>query len=515
MNGVRTTFMRRGYMLTALSALLLLAASSGTASAQSVGFVGSSGTLAEAASFESGAFEGPHAITVKGTGIPESQRARILGNLALTVTGTGRYAIVNPEGGLSVIPTPLPTGGESINLTFAQFNDNDEATLLVVQGATDGARDNNWHDERITFTLTGSAATSISQNVYAVMVDDSHVAPVATFSAPSFTLTEGSDRAVSLDIVSGTTGRADITIPSVLFSGQDGTVAVGVSNHQMVTIGGPTDGCAPPASSGGNLHGQTRKAIHIALGSEWGDVNSGRVGEFGRTARLSTASTGGTISDLVGTNGDGAAAGMTITACDVSGFRNQSITLTILEGTPGAGRLVELPHLASRGDIAIGPPLMVTVDSNEAAPTLSFSPTDVTIDEGDSVSTRLIADGMSATEVGMVKLMVEGDAMVDLYHEDTMLEEMDGYVMVDMGRSNSARLTAMSMESRELQDGDMAYKAWKLVDGSSDAMIGDDSWFRVDVRGSTAVPALPLIGQLLLALFLMAGGSKLYRRRRG
>ena len=34
MNGVRTTFMRRGYLLTALSALLLLAASVGTAAAQ-------------------------------------------------------------------------------------------------------------------------------------------------------------------------------------------------------------------------------------------------------------------------------------------------------------------------------------------------------------------------------------------------------------------------------------------------------------------------------------------------
>ena len=49
------------------------------------------------------------------------------------------------------------------------------------------------------------------------------------------------------------------------------------------------------------------------------------------------------------------------------------------------------------------------------------------------------------------------------------------------------------------------------MEGSSDAMIGDDYWFRVDVMGSTAVPALPLVGQLLLALFLMAGGSRLYR----
>ena len=115
----------------------------------------------------------------------------------------------------------------------------------------------------------------------------------------------------------------------------------------------------------------------------------------------------------------------------------------------------------------------------------------------------------------MVKLMVEGDAMVDLYHEDTMLEEVGGYVTVDLGMGNSARLTAMSTSDPDLMDGEMKSKSWKLVEGSSDAMIGDDSWFRVEVRGSTAVPALPLVGQLLLALFLMAGGSRLYRRRQG
>ena len=42
MNGARSTFMRKGYLLTALAAAVLLAASSGTAYAQSVGFVGTS-----------------------------------------------------------------------------------------------------------------------------------------------------------------------------------------------------------------------------------------------------------------------------------------------------------------------------------------------------------------------------------------------------------------------------------------------------------------------------------------
>ena len=68
----------------------------------------------------------------------------------------------------------------------------------------------------------------------------------------------------------------------------------------------------------------------------------------------------------------------------------------------------------------------------------------------------------------------------------------------------------MSHSDPDLMDGDTAYKAWKLMEGATDgADIGDGYWFRVDVMGSTAVPALPLVGQLLLALFLMAGGARL------
>ena len=40
MNGARSTFMRKGYWLTALAAIVLLAASPGTALAQSVGIRG-------------------------------------------------------------------------------------------------------------------------------------------------------------------------------------------------------------------------------------------------------------------------------------------------------------------------------------------------------------------------------------------------------------------------------------------------------------------------------------------
>ena len=170
----------------------------------------------------------------------------------------------------------------------------------------------------------------------------------------------------------------------------------------------------------------------------------------------------------------------------------------------------------SIGDITIGAPLTVSIDSDEALPTLSFSPTDVTIDEGGSTSTVLLAEGTRAADVKMVKLMVEGDAMVSLMQDGEMLEEMNGYVMVDLGGNSSARLEAMSHSDPDLMDGDMAFKAWKLMEDSAEGVnIGEGYWFKVDVMGLTAVPALPLIGQLLLALFLMAGGARLYRRRQG
>ena len=507
MNGARTTFMRRGYLLTALAAAVLLAASPGIASAQSVGFTESSGSVAEAASHEAGALEGPTRNTIRASGVPTvpAQRTTLLDGVVLNVNGTVRYAIVNPTTGRPGTPTAATgtaTAPVAIAIGAANFSTSNEASLMVVQGGaagdTDGGTDTNWLNEMIRFTLNAGTGVDVSPATYTLTVNDADVAPVAKFTAPSFTLTEGSERDLALDIVSGTTGR-DTGLPgaATAATGNGGNIVVSVSNHQMVTIGG-ADSMCPAADMG-------RKAIHLALGAFWGATPDADA--FGRTARIATDATAGTIEAIAAADAD---ADITAMACNVSGFRNQSVTLTILPNN-----LSEPATARVRGDITVGSPLTITVDSDEMAPTLSFSPTDVTIDEGGSTSTRLIADGASATEVGLVKLMVEGDAMVSLMHEDTMLEEMDGYVMVDMGMSNSVRLTAMSHSDPDLMDGETKYKAWKLMEGSSDAAIGDDYWFRVDVMGSTAVPALPLVGQLLLALFLMAGGSRLYRRRNG
>ena len=535
MNGVRSTFMRRGYLLTALSALLLLAASVGTAEAQrvSVGFVETSGEVSEKAFLDVNSLEAPQQVTVRVQGLAAGSRrggditASLGGNITITpskpvyigrVTPTGYNNGASPNASPAV-PATLANATTAFAISSSHFTHSDEVVLVVAQSQT-GSPDGNWLEETVelrlrvgTYTPDGGSETeasgSVSPDVFALTVNESHVAPVAKFQQPDFTLSEQSTRVVSADISSGIQGLplpGDGTNFAGMANAFPGTLSVRVGNHQLVTLG-----ACPTRGDGTGQY--NRKLFRIGFdGSsptdavDWAQTNFTNTGVLTTVATIQALAEGGTTDDT-------ASADMIIEGCgDGAGIRDPYITLTVMSsGLSGYTRAGP-----TYGSIETGPPLMVSIDSDEAAPTLSFSPTDVTIDEGSSVETVLLAEGPNANDVRTVKLMVEGDAMVDLYQGDEMLEEMNGYVMVDLGGNSSARLTAMSMESRELQDGDMAYKAWKLMDGAAEGVnIGDDYWFRVDVVGMTAVPALPLIGQLLLALFLMAGGSRLYRRRRG
>ena len=83
------------------------------------------------------------------------------------------------------------------------------------------------------------------------------------------------------------------------------------------------------------------------------------------------------------------------------------------------------------------------------------------------------------------------------------------------GRQRANTILTISADSdRALEDG-MTSSATLTIESANGAIIGDRDSLTVTVTGSTAVAALPLLGQLLLALFLMAGGARLYRRRNG
>ena len=483
MNGARTTFMRRGYLLTALAAVVLLAASSGTASAQSVGFVGTSGMVKE------GASSSPNTpqrltVTVQRTVTAVTQPGNG-SNLTLEHNGADVGATINAS------YAPATAVATASQLAFpAGVNE----ISLAISVAEDNA---DWDDETLTLTLRSTATGVVADpGVFNVTIEDNEAKPEFRFSRTAIQVAEDSNTMVDVSVGVGPvdTPREDRHATALNALSGDGNAAAATgSDGEIVLFINPPGAIASTGPVVISTVAADGTATNVAL-SPAANFPAGHYDIGDISTAVATAES---ISLRIAANPD------------KSGFTDSMITLTLMDGRSRAGK--------GNGGGAIGDaePAMVTVLSDEAAPTLSFSPTDVTIDEGDSTETVLLAEGQLANDVGMVKLMVEGDAMVDLYHDGAMLEEMDGYVMVDLGDNNSARLTAMSTSDPDLMDGDMAYKAWKLTEDSSDAAIGDGYWFRVDVRGSTAVPALPLVGQLLLALFLMAGGSRLYRRRQG
>ena len=140
--------------------------------------------------------------------------------------------------------------------------------------------------------------------------------------------------------------------------------------------------------------------------------------------------------------------------------------------------MLEMPDGVMNGNIVEGSSYDINVVANRAV----SEDTEVMIsrdragsDAGDddfSVgSATIMAGEYSAT----AELMVTEDNMPDGGAEGSM-----GEVLVLFGRINGEQTNALT------------FTIWDM-----------------------AVPALPLIGQLLLALFMMAGGARLYRRRQG
>ena len=159
--------------------------------------------------------------------------------------------------------------------------------------------------------------------------------------------------------------------------------------------------------------------------------------------------------------------------------------------------------------------MTIMVQSNEDVPTVEFSTSRIDVDEGGTNTVAILASESTGPEVGSVMVSVSGDAMLSLWQDDDMLEaNAAGMYEVDLMGDANTILTISADSDRDLEDGMMATGTITL-ESASGADIGDRDSVMVTVIGSTAVPALPLVGQLLLALFLMAGGARLYRRRRG
>ena len=98
--------------------------------------------------------------------------------------------------------------------------------------------------------------------------------------------------------------------------------------------------------------------------------------------------------------------------------------------------------------------MTVTVQSNEAVPTVGFATSSLRIDEGSTETVAILADGSTGPEVGSVMVGVSGDAMLSLWQDGDMLEAgSDGMYEVDLMGSANTILTVSADSDRALEDG--------------------------------------------------------------
>ena len=470
MNGARTTFMRRGYLLTALAAVVLLAASPGTASAQrqSVEFSVTSGVVTEGvAANNRNAFS--VVITRSGVDAETPFDGAVSLRTSATTLGTtdGQFQMYLTDG-----TTTVGTGVAN-PLTFVR----DEVELIIVQ-----AEDNDWEDETLTIELEVPVGTDPGPRLV-LTADDNEDQPVVAFDPSQLDLYENNSATVDVTVAAADAmknpGAAIDTLLSVC--GADGATLC-----QLQVMVDPPDAVSMD---------DTAPVTIAASGTTTGVAAVPMMpGMFTIGANL--ASLGG---------GDGTDMGTVMfSANPVSeGFRDRVITVTPVEAS------LATPS----GAVGAGSPLVITVTSNKEVPVVTIVPTSLSVDEGESTTFAIVAEGTFGDEVMDVMLSMKGDAMVTLWQgtDEIMADDMGMYT-VALGSSSNARVTVMAESDRGLETG-MTKEATFTIEDAGGATIGDDNWVTITVNGNTAVPAIPLIGQLLLALFLMAGGARFYRRR--
>ena len=305
MNGVRSTYMRKGYLLTALAAAVLLAASSGTALAQSVGFRTTSGSLGEGATAATTTADPLHLyIDISGiaTGDDAPDDGEGVGTLSLEhnldTTGLSNADPTedNARRVWQKVGEDLNAIADDGNLTY---KGNGRLELVIID-PPDGT-DTNWKDEKYTIKLvSGSDMIGPSPSLFNVTITDDDVAPVAKFSKASISLTEDSSTSVQVQIRPGTKTAANQ-------GALDAAVVLSIMVSNMDMVGGCLD-------DAGKVTG---KALDIQI-----DTTSVTIDE------MTSAFTLGAF----GTNGDAMADGPTLNlmACEDDA------------GLPGSGGYAEL-----------------------------------------------------------------------------------------------------------------------------------------------------------------------------
>ena len=465
--------MRKDHLFTALTAALLLAASAGTALAQSprIGFTPRSGSVNEGARADANSEHPLLTVTVRAWNLPagpagdgadgqptaRQQAIDALGEITIETEGIGRReaATVSP-----LYDTPAALDEDAV------FAASDTFQLTV-----DPVQDADSLNDEFSLRLRSTESIDTGARYRGTVIDDDPLA-TATFSRTDIKIFEGSEAQLSVRVAApeGESFPTQAGDQNIVLSVTP-AAAVGVAEC-------PTDR-------------ESRYALRIWSETETVTSGPGR-GEV-------------TIDKSIANYQRGPAE-LRLTACgDMSDFRDSTVTLAFKNSS------LQTPA----GRIANGPPATIRILNDDPLPSVSLAPAAIAIDEGMTATVGIVAQGTLASAVMKVGVAVTGDALISLYQDgDQLAARGSGTYTVDLGDSTSTVLTIRADEDESLADNQTKTATLTIVDAGG-ADIGDQDTLTVTVRGSTAVPALSVVGQLLLALLLVAGGGWLQSRRWG
>ena len=323
--------------------------------------------------------------------------------------------------------------------------------LLVSHTADEG----DWNDETVVLTLEDSTATGLDGETYSftptrsptstLTIRDDDPMPRLTFAPPSIQLAKGNMQTMTVGVdISGTTS-AKTAIRETLNSLDGVTDRDGSSDEILLSI-------SPPGAVGSLIKiYEDATMIDQAPATDLETDRQGRyiVGKIG-------GSTGAVSSDG---NSDGIA--LNIKAIDVSGFRDEQITFTLMDGR------TEAQKVGDGGGIEDAAPSTVTILSGEETPTVTFSKASVSIDEGASETVHLLADSDQGDQVGSATVSVSGDALIELRQNGSTTSGL-----VSFGGSANAELTIVSLSDPDLEDGEEKTATVTITDASG-ANVGD------------------------------------------
>ena len=463
--------MHKNHLRVALAAAVLLAPLTGIAWAQTprISFTSSSGSVNEGATADPDSEDALLEVTVRASnlpagpagqdadGLPNARQRAIdaLGDITIETEGIG------PREAATITPVYDTATALDEDAVFAA-SDSFQLTITPVQDA-DSLNDT------FTLRLRSTAAIFTGSAFRGTVIDDDPLA-TASFSRTAIELRERTRTQLGVS-VDPTTGRNFPRVARTQYIVLTATPARAVGVAEC-----PAEGVS------GHLLRVWSQTATLALGSRPGEVTIERnIRDYRRGP-----------------------AELWVDACgDMSDFRDATITLAFKESA------LETPD----GIIAAGPPAVIRILNNDPAPTVSLAPTAIAIDEGMTESFAIVADGSLANAVTRVRLAVAGEARISLVEDGARLRRNTRATFIaDLDGNAVLRVTIRADEDESLTDNQTKTATVTIVDAGG-AEIGDADTLTVTVRGSTAVPVLPTIGQLLLTVLLLAGGLRLHSTR--